>query len=111
MGLFDFLKRKKNKAADAGAVSGAPKYNLPTPETMFELNTMAKQWIKEGSFAKHGFESQLDLVAAFTIGEMVGASSEISDQDIIDALTPMFDVAPDRCAFLIQQARQSIPKP
>lgn len=109
-GFLDFLKGKKN--SDPDVVGGETKYTLPTAETMFELNTMATQWMKEGSFADHGFESQLDLVAAFTIVEMLGAvSGQMSDKEIIEVLVPQFDINPDRCAFLIQQARCSIPKP
>lgn len=109
MGFFDFLKRTKTAESDSS--SPAAKITLPTPETMFQLNTMATQWIEEGSFAAHGFASQQDLMAAFTIVEMLGAASDMSDKDIMESLTQMFDITPDRCTFLLQQARRSIPKP
>jgi hypothetical protein len=108
MPFLDFLKRKKN--IESRVDGGESKYTQPTPETMFALNTQATQWLNEGSFAEHGFESQLDLVAAFTIVETLGASDRISDKEIIELLVPQFDITPDRCAFLIRQARRSIMK-
>jgi hypothetical protein len=106
MGFLDYLKRKKDKELDD--IIGDAQYTLPTPETMFALNTEAATWIREGSFAEHGFESKQDLVAAFTIVEMLGAvAGSMSDKEIVELLGSQFDIAPDRCAFLIQQARRA----
>jgi hypothetical protein len=106
MGLIDFFKRRKN--LDADDTSGGVTSAQPSPETMFALNHSAAQIIKDGEYAKYGFESQTDLAAAFTIVEILGASDgKMSDSEIIEIIGAQFGTRLDRCEFLIMQAHKA----
>ena len=106
MGFLDFFKRRNSQ--DMAETGGAGTSALPTPETMFALNHSATQMIKDGDYAKHGFKSQIDLVAAFTIVEILGASDgKMSDSEVNEIVSAQFGMSPDRCAFLIGQAHKA----
>jgi hypothetical protein len=106
MGVFDIFTRNKKKEPDADV--SQEKYSTPTLETMFMLNTMATDIMNSGEFAKYGFESQLELVAAFTIVETLGAAGDsMSDAEIIELIARQFQLDAGRCAFLVRQAHRS----
>ena len=106
MGFLDFFKRTKR--LEDSSEAAAERYLTPTPETMFLLNTAAADIMKSGDYAKYGFASQLELAAAFTIVETVGAAGDsMSDDKIVDLIAPQFQLDRQRCAFFVRQARRS----
>jgi hypothetical protein len=109
MWLLDSWKRRRQQKAFERETF--PMDKVPSPETMFALNYSATQLIKEGDFAKHGFASQAEMVTAFMIVEILGASNgEMKDEDIRDLIGSQMGISPERCQLLIDQARATTNK-